>query len=293
MLPESFTPYYLRQLELLRLKARRAFLGSRQGGHLSLKKGHGIEFSDYRKYELGDNPRHIDWGLYGRSERLYVKRFQEEQDIGVVILLDSTDSLRKPEGGIKWLRARELALSLAYVGFMQRDTVRLISPGSYYGPRLTSPSAIHRLAGELERLPECSPEEFFSGIRKAMSLIRIPGLAFLISDFLYPFEQIQTVFHELRSKNLDICAIQVLSRSELDPPFRGEDLVLIDSETGNELALQCSDRVLREYRYRLQQHNKQLEEFFLSIGVRFQRAEAEQPLDEFVQSHLAHSGMLT
>ena len=69
MLPASFTNEFLRQLELLRLQGRRAFLGTRQGGHLSIKRGHGIEFSDYRNYELGDHPRYIDWGVYARSER--------------------------------------------------------------------------------------------------------------------------------------------------------------------------------------------------------------------------------
>ena len=69
-LPEAFTPQFLKQLEMFRINARRMFLGSKQGGHLSPKRGHGIEFSDYRKYELGDNPRHIDWGVYARTERL-------------------------------------------------------------------------------------------------------------------------------------------------------------------------------------------------------------------------------
>ena len=77
----TFDSSYLAQLELLRLESRNKFLGSRQGGHLSLKKGHGIEFSDYWQYEIGDNPRYIDWKAYGRTDKLYVKQFQEEQDL--------------------------------------------------------------------------------------------------------------------------------------------------------------------------------------------------------------------
>ncbi len=72
MLPESFTPQFLKQLELLKLNARRSFLGSRQGAHLSQKRGHGIEFSEYRKYELGDNPRYIDWGVYAQGIDNYI-----------------------------------------------------------------------------------------------------------------------------------------------------------------------------------------------------------------------------
>ena len=79
---------FLKQLELLKINSRRSFLGSRQGGHASIKRGHGIEFSDYRKYVPGDDPRHIDWNVYARTERVYVKRFQEEQDLSVFIFLE-------------------------------------------------------------------------------------------------------------------------------------------------------------------------------------------------------------
>ena len=101
-LPEAFTPEYLRQLELLRIRARRAFLGTKQGGHVSLKRGHGIEFSDFRQYQPGDDPRHIDWSVFARSERLYVKQFQEEQDLTVLLLIDSTASMVTPSNEKKW-----------------------------------------------------------------------------------------------------------------------------------------------------------------------------------------------
>ena len=71
-------------------------MGMRQGGHASIKRGQGIEFSDYRQYQLGDNPRYIDWGLYGRSDKLYVKRFSEEQDLSVLIILDTSASMVTP-----------------------------------------------------------------------------------------------------------------------------------------------------------------------------------------------------
>ena len=97
MIPNTFTSEYLKSLELLKLKARRAFLGMREGGHTSIKRGHGIEFADYRKYELGDDLRHIDWGVYARSDRLYLKRFREERDLSLLLLVDGTNSMFVPE----------------------------------------------------------------------------------------------------------------------------------------------------------------------------------------------------
>src|SRR5262245_21429064 len=115
MLPATFTPEFLRNLELFKIKARRAYLGNRQGGHISPKRGHGIEFSDFREYELGDNPRWIDWGVYARTDRLYVRRYQEEQNLSVLVVVDASHSMRTPPEDKKWESARDLALALSYV----------------------------------------------------------------------------------------------------------------------------------------------------------------------------------
>ena len=81
MLPALFTPQFLARLETLRIRARRQFLGSRPGGHLSPRRGTGLEFADYRHYTPGDDPRYIDWKLYSRTDRLYIKLFQEEEEL--------------------------------------------------------------------------------------------------------------------------------------------------------------------------------------------------------------------
>ncbi len=114
---------FLKQLELFRIQARRSFLGSRQGGHASLKRGHGVEFSDYRKYEPGDDPRHIDWKLLARSERIYIKRFQEEQDLTVHIFIDTSASMFHEAKKIE--RALEIAQALGYIALTQHDVVQL------------------------------------------------------------------------------------------------------------------------------------------------------------------------
>ena len=119
-----FNREFLSQLQRLKIRTRRNFLGSRQGLHTTNRKGQGMEFADYRGYVAGDDYRHIDWGLYGRSDRLYIREFREEQDLSVSILLDASGSMAVPE--LKFQFARDLALSLAYVSVFSGDTARIV-----------------------------------------------------------------------------------------------------------------------------------------------------------------------
>ena len=104
-----FTPGFFRRLQQLKIKTRRSYLGSRQGSHISKRRGHGLEFSDYRSYVPGDDFRHIDWGVYGRTDRLYVKEFREEQELQVLFLIDTSQSMGFPEAEGKFEFAKDLA----------------------------------------------------------------------------------------------------------------------------------------------------------------------------------------
>ena len=99
---KTFSPSFFKRLQQLKIHTRRTFLGSRQGGHLSLRRGHGLEFADYRLYTSGDDFRHIDWGIYGRTDRLYVKQFREEQDLNVFFLIDASQSMDFPQNENKF-----------------------------------------------------------------------------------------------------------------------------------------------------------------------------------------------
>ena len=112
-----FTPEFFRRLQQLKIHSRKTFLGTRQGAHRSGKKGHGLEFADYRPYSPGDDFRHIDWQLYGRTDRLYVRQFREEQDLNINIILDSSHSMAFPrttetENSSKFELGKNIALAL-------------------------------------------------------------------------------------------------------------------------------------------------------------------------------------
>lgn len=291
-LPERLTPSFLKRLELLRMHSRRAFLGSRQGGHISLKKGHGIEFSDYRRYSLGDNPRHIDWGVYGRSDKLYVKRFQEEQDLPFLVVLDKTFSMMRPEHDGKWEMARDIALSLTYIAFLQHDRVRIGIPGSQLSAQYQSPRALHRLAHELEQCPSPSPEEFFRGLPAVLQRFRFPGMAVFLSDFLFPLEHLEKIIKSFQAKNLDSTFIQILGAADRGLSINPDAHRLLDAESGSYLDLEFSREIRDEYHHLLDGHLQSIRQMCHSSHIRFFSFSSDEDIESIMCIELPRAGFL-
>jgi len=296
MLPATFTPKFLAQLELLRLRSRRAFLGTRQGGHVSPKRGHGIEFSDYRQYELGDNPRHIDWGVYARSDRLYVKRFQEEQDLSLLIFLDNSASMFNPtaEGSdnTKWQLACDLALAIAYVALIEQDTVVIALSDGKVTPHFSGARAIHQLAAFISTVKPHQFHESGKAMKRALSSVRFPGVAVLISDLLMEPIEIETMLRLLRAKNFDANVLQVLGTDDRTPLPNAEACIAIDSETGSEVEITMTEAARTQYEFLLQRHIEHIKALCSSNQMRYLRTEVGESLPHFVTKQLAGSGLL-
>ena len=292
MLPNSFNPELLRQLQLLKLQARRSFLGSKQGGHLSLRRGHGIEFADYRKYEVGDNPRDIDWAVYARSDRLYIKRFQEEQDLTVLIVLDCSASMGTPAKERKWERARDLALAVAYVSLMQQDTVLFSALGKMHSPHCFGARAIHNLSKLVVDIRPAGDLDLVREVQLAASRVRFPGIAIFVSDFLMPLSDIFGAFDALRAKNLDISAIQVLSDSDLAPWLNATQATFVDSESGEEMTLLLDNNGQEQYQRILKRHNQELLQYLLDVQISYSQTVASQEFDQSIIDCLVESGLL-
>jgi len=292
MLPASFTPAFLSQLELLQLHTKRAYLGTRHGGHRSLKRGHGIEFSDYRVYVPGDNPRDIDWAVFGRSDRLYVKRFQEEQALTVLIILDTSPSMAAVVEDKKWDRAREIALALAYIALLQQDGVAIAAPGYISTPALWGGRAIHELGKAVEKIELNKPIDFLEGVRRAANSVKFPGVAVVISDFLMPPSEVRQAMNMLRARNLDIKAIQVLGPNDLEPFPETSSMRAIDSESGEELELSLDDNSRREYRFLFEEHMEQVKDIFGQARINWTSAPSNEELSQFIFERMPKAGLL-
>lgn len=288
----TFTPEFLNKLELLKISAQRAFLGLRQGAYRSLKRGHGMEFSDYRKYELGDNPRHIDWGLYARSDRIYVKRFVEEQDICVYIMLDTSSSMILPESPSKWNRAKDLALAFSYISLMQQNSVSISALGNVDTPRYYGGKTIHSISAQLEKIQAVSERDLRGLIQKSAGRLKFPGILIFISDFLMPLENIQSCFNLLRAKNLEISAIQVLGDLDLEPWREGDRAYMLDSESGAEAYLDMDSKFKIGYTQELDLHNYKLQSWFSSNKISSAQYLPQQDMFDFMLVELTRIGLL-
>ena len=260
--PLTFDSRYLAQLEQLRIESRKKFFGSRQGSHISLKKGHGLEFSDYRHYEPGDNPRYIDWKVYGRTDKLYIKQFQEDQDMQVSVFLDASASMGIETDPEKWDLACRLALSFCYLGLMQQDKVALSFLGERYLSVSSSSRSFPDFLKRFSKPPEITNISFGQALRTAALRLKFPGVAIVISDFYCDFEEIELGFRQLRSRNLEIVALQVLGKKDLNPIPQNDFSQLIDAETGEVFDLEFDQDRAGELGKLVSSHSKKLQQYF-------------------------------
>ncbi len=295
MLPPPFTPDFLNRLEALRLKTRKEFLGSRPGSYSSPRRGTSLEFADYRRYSPGDDIRYIDWGIFARSDRLYVKLFREEVDLFVYLFIDASGSMAFPSLKEKFSPACHVALALAYVVLANHDHVKLhLLQGASASSASPFYRGRHRIMDCIAFVSSLSPQgplEMAQALGEQLKRLRRPGKAILLSDFLMPSSSYQQGLNLLRAFNLDISVIQLLSRQEVNPPFPRGGLALVDSESQAEAGLEWSGELLKEYQKRLERHNLQLKSFCHQAGIHYSLFVTDHELSQFVLETLPAIGL--
>ena len=182
-----FPTDFLTRLEYLSIISKRVFRGSLLAQRRTMQLGSGIEFSDHREYSPGDDFRYLDWNIYARHGDLLLKRFQEEQDLHVAILLDTSSSMFF-SGDSKIQMSKSLAISLGYVALSDGDSVIVSLLGNKNTPRYTGQRAVSRLQKEVLQAEESGNFDFEKEIIAAASKLKMPGKCFVISDFLFSQE---------------------------------------------------------------------------------------------------------
>jgi uncharacterized protein (DUF58 family) len=272
---------FLAELEGLRLLSRKVFRGQMRGERRSRNKGQSVEFVDYRPYLKGDDLRRIDWNLYGRLGRYYVKLFEEEEDLRLYILLDCSASMDygTPD---KFDHARKLAAGLAYIVLANLETVSVsVFAGQYQV--LSTPSRgkgkIHPLLRKLNLLRAGGAGMLTAAAARFAAQTRKSGLVCVISDFLMP-EGIEAIAPLLGAGH-QVELIQVLAPEELNPQLTG-DLELVDMETGATEEVSMGQAVLRRYHQRLAALQTQLKVFALRARGDFFVCPTGTPLRDFI-----------
>lgn len=295
MLPNPFTPHFLTQLEILRLRTRKEFLGGQTGGYSSPRRGTSLEFADYRRYTPGDDLRYLDWGIYARTDKLYVKLFREEVDLFAYVFIDASASMAFPSLEEKFLPANHVALALSYIILANHDHVKLHllqeGAGGSASPFFRGRRRMMDCVNFATSVTPTGAIELAPALSEHLKRLRRPGKAILVSDFLMPALEYEKGLNLLRGFNLDIAAIQVLSRHEVDPPWPNGSLALIDSETRAEVNYRWDPNALRDYQNRLAHHNLQLRSFCHQSAIDYSIYVTDRDLSDFVFATLPAIGL--
>jgi len=250
-LPTVFDEAFLRQLERLLLLMKSPVRGGLKGGRRSVKRGQSVEFADYRDYSLGDDLRQLDWNVYARLERLFVKLFIEEEDVTVTFLIDGSASMAAGRPS-KLLFAKRAAAALGYIGLASEDRVAVTVLGGRVArrqPSLRGSGRVFRLLSNLSAIEVATgATDLVMAARHAAAQLAGRGVVVLISDLLDPAAA--RVIRELAATGSELVILHVLSPDELDPRLEG-DLRLVDVETGDGMDVTVDLATLDAYKARL------------------------------------------
>src|SRR4051812_14209073 len=224
-------PPTLMRIKSLQMRAKLAVEGFIKGIHRSPYHGFSVEFSEYREYSPGDDPRFLDWRLFARSDRYYVKRFEDETNLRCYLVLDTSRSMgyrsgtgsgSEPGSYTKGDYARTAAATIAYFLSTQRDAVGLITFEdriTEYVPPRYRPGHLRRLMAVLEREPLGRATDLEGPLEQIAATVRKRGLIVLISDLLAPTDSLRTRLGYLRSRGHDVIVLRILDPAEVEFPF--------------------------------------------------------------------------
>ena len=278
----AIDPAVVMRIKNLQLRARAVVEGFYNGLHRSPHHGFSVEFSEYRSYTKGDDPRGIDWKLFARSDRYYVKRFEDETNRRCYLVLDQSRSMAY--GSLEYSKidyAQTLVASLAFYLSLQRDNVGLMTFDETVGEFLSArqrPGHLHQLMVALARAPQGSGTDLAAPLEQIATLIRKRGLVVLVSDMLAPLETLQVHLGYLRSRGHEVIVLRVLDPAELQLQLPEPGMV-VDMETGQEIYLD-PEAAREEYRRRFDEHAAQLQSICHSLGVDSYSLRTDQPLGD-------------
>jgi uncharacterized protein (DUF58 family) len=282
-------PTVLAGISGLDLIAKTVVDGFVAGLHRSPDFGFSQEFAEYRAYTPGDDLRHVDWNVYARTERAYLKRYRGETNSLLTVLLDASNSMKYTSHSItKMDYARYLAASLFYLAIKdQRDAAGLIvfddEVRNYIRPS-TRQGQLARLLGGLELAEPHARTDIAKPLQHFQELLRRRGLVLMISDFYEPPEKIVRTIEPLRFHGNEVVLFHVLDPKEVALDLR-EPAILIDLETQESLEV-TPDYTKNEYRQKMDAHIADLRERTQAAGMDYYLLVTDRPLDGALREYL-------
>ena len=286
-------PSILAGISGLDLVAKTVVDGFVAGLHRSRDFGFSQEFTEYRAYTPGDDLRHVDWNVYARTGRMYLKRYRGETNSVLTVLLDASNSMQFGSHGVnKMDYARYLAASLFYLALHgQRDAVGLITFDdeirNYIRPS-TRQGQLHRLLAGLERAEARARTDFAKPMRYFQEFVKRRGMVLVVSDFWESPESVVRAIEPLRFHGNEVVLFHVLDPEDVRPELNGPS-ILVDMETEKQLEV-TPDYTKREYREKIAAHLADLRDRTQAAGMGYYLLMTDRPLDAALREYLTLRG---
>ena len=282
-------PSILAGISGLALVAKTVVDGFIAGLHRSPDFGFSQEFAEYRAYSPGDDLRHVDWNVYARTERMYLKRYRGETNSSLTILLDASNSMQFGSHGVnKMDYARYLAASLFYLAIHdQRDAAGLITFDdqirNFVRPS-TRQGQLHRLMAALEQAEARARTDFAKPMRYFQEFLKRRGIVLIVSDFWESPESIVRNIEPLRYRGNEVVLFHVLDPEDVRPALNRPS-ILVDIETKQELEV-TPDYTKKDYREKVDAHLQNLRDRTLAAGMGYYLLMTDRPLDAALREYL-------
>ena len=283
---------FLSRLEYLSLISRRVFRGKLLAQRRTKQLGGGIEFADHREYSPGDDLRYLDWQIYARHGDILLKRFQEEEDLHVYILVDVSPSMGHGQPS-KFDYARQIAAALGYIALADLDRVAVLAYADSVRQWMPIIRGKDRALGLLKFLDRLSiggrGTDLEAVARSLVHRAQRRGLVLIVSD-LYDQAGFRRGADLLRHRQFEPHLVQVHTADEADPPLRGE-LELQDVESGEVRQIIISEKRLREYQQKFADFLTGISDYCRAYGLSCTQSTTDVPFDQLVLRMMRTAGV--
>ena len=285
-------PAFMARLDQLDVMSRKMLAGKMKGERRSKRRGQSVEFADYRNYVVGDDLRFIDWNIYARLDKLFLKLFLEEEDLALYVLLDVSKSCDYGNPH-KALYIKQVAAALGYIGLVNynRVTLSAISDGVVADTgAMRGRRRVSQMIDFVQKLEPAGPSHFTEACRRFALQHRQKGVCVVLSDFFVK-EGFEAGLRYVAGGKYDLFCVQVLSPQEIDPDLTG-DLKLKDLEDGDLAEVSITQPLIKQYKANLNAYCLSLKDYVTRRGGTYLFTSTAVPFDTLVLNYLRERGLL-
>ncbi|HTB74745.1 MAG TPA: DUF58 domain-containing protein [Polyangiaceae bacterium] len=294
---DLFEDEFQRKLEYLALVRRRVFAGRLRAERRTKKSGSGVEFADHRDYQPGDDFRTLDWSAYQRFEKLLVRLYEEEEDLAIYLILDTSGSMgfgaERTKKALKLTYAKKVVAALAYVGLANLDRVSIATTSDRMlerMPETRGKTRIFKTFRFLRSVEAAGSTDLGDAMKSFVAQNKRRGLAVLVSD-LYDPKGFERGVNVLRYNKFDPFVVHVVDPSDARPRLQG-DVLVYDCETGDEREVTVTAKVLERFAEAHAEYVAGIEHFCATRQVPYVAASVDVPFEEMILRVFRRGGFL-